>query len=121
MKLRIYILLAVLSLAGRAWASGDSLSVIRAIPMQSRMMTVDELGNVYVVRKDNSLVKFTEAGDSSTFYRSVLNGEIGGVDATNPLRVVVYYPAYSKVVLLDRMLAPKSELDLKKMNIFTNA
>lgn len=101
--------------------AADSLSVVRSIPMDGRMMTVDDLGNVYVVRENNSLIKFTDAGDSSTFYRSVLNGDIGSVDATNPLRVVVYYPAYSKVILLDRMLAPKNELDLKKLNIVGNA
>ena len=84
-------------------------------------MNVDDLGNVYVVRSNNSLVKFTETGDSSTFYRSVLNGDIGSVDVTNPLRVVVYYPSYAKVILLDRMLAPKNELDLKKINIVPNA
>ena len=101
--------------------AADSLSVVRSIPMDARIMTVDDLGNVYVVRANNSLVKFTDVGDSSTFYRSVLNGDIGAVDATNPLRVVVYYPAYSKVILLDRMLAPKNELDLKKLNIVGNA
>lgn len=102
------------------WAA-DELKVIRSIPIQGRMMSVDELGNVYVVRENNSLVKFSDAGDSLTFYRTVLNGEIGQVDVTNPLRVVVYYPAYSKVILLDRMLAPKNELDLKKLNIIGNA
>lgn len=101
--------------------AADSLSVVKSIPMDGRMMTVDDLGNVYVVRENNSLIKFTDAGDSSTFYRSVLNGDIGSVDVTNPLRVVVYYPAYSKVILLDRMLAPKNELDLKKLNIVGNA
>jgi hypothetical protein len=102
--------------------AADSLSVIKVIPMQARLMNVDDLGSVYVVRTaSNSLVKFTETGDSSSFYRSVLNGDIGSVDVTNPLRVVVYYPSYAKVILLDRMLAPKNELDLKKINIVPNA
>lgn len=117
MLLRLIILL-LLSTAAQA---GDSLHVVKSIPMQSRMMTVDELGNVYVVRNDNSLVRFTEQGDSSAFYRSIQNGDIGQVDASNPLRVVVYYPSYSRVVLLDKMLSPKNELDLKKLNIYTTA
>lgn len=85
--------------------------------MKARLMTVDELGNVYVVRTDNALVRFTENGDSSAFYRSIQNGDIGSVDALNPLRVMVYHPAYSKIVLLDRMLAPKAELDLRRLQI----
>jgi len=82
-------------------------------------MTADETGNVYVVKSNNSLVRYNENGDSSAFYRSVQNGEIGAVDVTNPMRIVVYYPGYSKVVLLDRQLSQKNELDLRKLNIFT--
>jgi hypothetical protein len=101
-------------------ASGaDSLAVLREIPMTARLMTVDELGNVYVVRENNALVRFNEYGDSSAFYRSVQNGNIGAVDASNPLRVVVYYPAYSRTVLLDRMLAEKNDLNLRRTNVFT--
>ncbi len=81
-------------------------------------MSVDEIGNVYVVRDNNSLVRFTPDGDSSAFYRGVQNGNIEAVDATNPLRVVVYHPRYSKVVLLDRLLTLKNELDLRQQKLF---
>ena len=117
MMLRI-ILLLLLSTAANA---ADSLRISRSIPMSSRIMTVDELGNVYVVKNDNTLVRYTDQGDSSAFYRSIQNGDIGQVDATNPLRIVLYYPSYSKIVLLDKMLSPKNELDLKKLNIYTTA
>lgn len=80
-------------------------------------MTADHLGNIYLVREDNSLLRLDAQGDSSAFYRSVQNGNIGSVDATNPMRVVIYYPDYRKVILLDRQLALKNELDLRKMNI----
>jgi hypothetical protein len=117
MRILPYFLLFLACFSVSRSSAADSLRLIRAIPMDGRLMSVDDLGNVYVVRANNSLVKFTETGDSSTFYRSVLNGDIGAVDVTNPLRVVVYYPSYAKVILLDRMLAPKNELDLKKINI----
>lgn len=98
--------------------AADSLRVIRTIPMEARLMSIDDLGNVYVVRKDNCLLRYTENGDSSGFYKSVLNGDIKGLDVTNPLRVLVYSPGYSKVVQLDRMLVFKNELDLRKLNIY---
>ena len=121
MRLLLHIFFILACLPAVQLRAADSLRLIRSIPMEARLMNVDDLGNVYVVRSNNSLVKFTETGDSSTFYRSVLNGDIGSVDVTNPLRVVVYYPSYAKVILLDRMLAPKNELDLKKINIVPNA
>jgi hypothetical protein len=99
----------------------DSLYVLREVPIKARLMTIDELGNVYVVRENNSLVRLNEFGDSTGFYRSIQNGDIGAIDATNPLSVVVYYPAYSKIVLLDRMLAQKNELDLRRLNILTSS
>lgn len=81
-------------------------------------MTVDETGNAYVVTNNNVLVRYNEQGDSANSYRSVQNGDIGFVDALNPLRILVYYPAYAKVVVLDRMLALKNELDLRRQNLF---
>lgn len=120
-RYRTYFCSILVCLSAVQAIAADSLKVIKSIPMDGRIMNVDDLGNVYVVRSDNSLVKYTDVGDSLTFYRSVLNGDIGSVDVTNPLRVVVYYPSYAKVILLDRMLAPKNELDLKKIHIVPNA
>ncbi len=92
--------------------------LIRSVPLTTpQMMTTDESGNVYIAFAGNSFVRFTADGDSSAFYRSVSNGEIGWIDAGNPLKVLLYYPAFSKIVLLDKMLSPKLELDLKKLNI----
>lgn len=117
MLLRTLILL-LLSLSAHA---ADSLRLIKSIPMQARMMTVDELGNVYVVRQDNALLRYNPQGDSSGYYGSIQNGQIGQVDATNPLRIVLYYPAYQHIVLLDKMLSPKNELDLKKLHMYSTA
>jgi hypothetical protein len=97
----------------------DSLHIIRSIPIDARMITMDELGNTYAVRNDNTLIRYNNFGDSTGFYRSVLNGDIGMVDATNPLRVLLYYPAFSTAVLLDRMLTQKAEIDLRRKQIMS--
>ncbi|MEP6930271.1 MAG: hypothetical protein ABI850_09670, partial [Flavobacterium sp.] len=60
----------------------------------------DELGNIYAIYTDNTLVRYNEKGDSTGFYRSALNGDIGSVDVTNPLRILLYYPSFNKVVLV---------------------
>ena len=95
----------------------DSLRLIRSLALDARMITMDELGNTYAVRNDNTLIRYNNLGDSTGFYRSVLNGDIGMVDATNPLRVLLYYPAFSTAVLLDRMLTQKAEIDLRRRQI----
>jgi hypothetical protein len=93
--------------------------LIRSIPApDARLLTTDESGNAYIVRGKGELLRYNENGDSTGFYRSIANGPIAWVDATNPLRVMLYYQAFSKITLLDRMLSPKHELDLKKLSIF---
>lgn len=93
--------------------------LIKSIPAENaRLITTDELGNVYLVRNDNALIRYDLNGDSTGNFRSIQNGDLMWIDATNPLRVLLYYPMFSKVILLDRMLSVKNELDLKKLNIF---
>lgn len=116
-KMRLQLCIILLAMMGKIAHAADSISIIKVIPMQSRIMTVDELGNVYVVRNDNSLIRFNEYGDSSAFYRSVQNGDIGAIDATNPMRILVYYPTYFRVVILDRQLSQKNDLDLRTLNV----
>ena len=99
--------------------AGDSLRQIIARPISARAITTDGLGNIYAIHTDNTLARYNEKGDSTGFYRSTLNGETGAIDATNPLRLLLYYPSFNKVALLDRQLALKSEVDLRKMHIFS--
>lgn len=113
--MRYFVLLVLLAFSLSCVA--QELQVLRTISVKARKMTADHLGNIYLVREDNSLLRLDAQGDSSAFYRSVQNGNIGSLDATNPMRVVIYYPDYRKVILLDRQLALKNELDLRKMNI----
>jgi len=85
---------------------------------EARLFTTDDNGNIYLVKTNNELIRYNREGDSTGNFRSVQNGDVTWVDATNPLRVLVYFQAFSKVILLDRMLTPKNELDLKKLGIF---
>ena len=94
----------------------NAMPIIKSIPTTAKILQVDELGNAYIVRKDNGFVKYNENGDSIANYLSIANGDIAFVDVTNPLRVMLYYAKFAKLVLLDRMLAPKSELNLRKLN-----
>lgn len=93
--------------------------LLKTIPTEkARSITTDELGNVYLVREDNALIRYNADGDSTGNFRSIQNGDLQWVDATNPMRVLLYYPAFSRIILLDRMLSVKNELDLKKLSIF---
>lgn len=113
---RVLLLCLFLSAASVAFAA-DSLQLIRSVPVSGHMMQVDELGNCYLVRNDNTLIRYNEKGDSTTNFRSIANGDIGYLDVTNPLRILIYYPDFAKLVLLDRMLSLKNELNLRRLNL----
>lgn len=85
--------------------------------MRARLITTDEAGSLYVVKADNNLVRYSPAGDSNAFYRSITNGEITQVDATNPWRILVYYARQSRITILDRFLAPTADIDLRPLGI----
>src|SRR5690606_31003589 len=39
------------------------------------------------------------------------------MDVTDPMRILVYYPNFLQVVMLDRMMAPLNHVDLKMLGI----
>lgn len=111
----LYLFLFCLCNVKMAWAQ----PLIKTIPTEAaRFIATDELGNVYLVREDNALIRYNSDGDSTGNFRSIQNGELKSIDASNPLRVLLYYGNASKIVLLDRMLSVKNELDLKTLQIF---
>lgn len=113
---KLLLLFSVLFFVSPGIKAKDSLSIVKSIPIAANLLQVDELGNAYVVRNDNAFIKFNENGDSVANYMSISNGTISSVDVTNPLRVMLYYSKFAKLVLLDRVLAPKNELNLRKLN-----
>jgi hypothetical protein len=115
---RLYIFLLIIVAASCA-CTCFAQNLIKSIPTeQARFIATDELGNVYLVREDNALIRYNANGDSTGNFRSIQNGELKSIDALNPLRILLYYSNASKILLLDRMLSVKNELDLKKLQIF---
>ena len=80
--------------------------------------TVDNLGNIYVLNSDNQLKKLGPHGDSLAVFNDVRRyGKITTIDATNPLKLLVYYREFTTVVELDRFLNLINTVDLRKQNI----
>jgi hypothetical protein len=81
--------------------------------------TVDNLGNYYLLSKENQLKKLNNLGDSMGVFNDVRRyGKLFSIDVTNPLKVLLYYKNFSTVVVLDRFLNIVNTMDLRKANIF---
>lgn len=95
----------------------DSFKIYKQIPIQAQQMQVNELGDIYVLKNDNSIVKYNENGDSITNYSTLSRGRVSYIDASNPLRVLVFYKQFSLLQFLDKSLTLLSEVRLQNKQI----
>lgn len=98
--------------------SQDSLTLLSSISIKANLFTTDPLGNIYLVTTSNSLIRYNSQGDSIGFFNEIKKGKITQIDATNPLRILLYFSEYNQIVVLDRLLTFKSSLKLNQAGIF---
>ncbi|MES2679956.1 MAG: hypothetical protein V4635_08735 [Bacteroidota bacterium] len=68
----------------------------------------DNFGNAYLVNGDE-LVKYLANGKFFARYSNLKLGDITLVDATNPLKLLLYYRDFQQIVFLDNQLSKNSE------------
>lgn len=82
--------------------------LVKELAIEVDFFTTDNQSNIYVV-KGNELTKFDKTGKELYKYSNKNLGNIDFVDATNMLRVLVYYKNFSQVVFLDNTLSLNTE------------
>lgn len=98
--------------------SNDTLTWKFSIPVNASLFSTDPNGNIYIVRNDNSFIRYNSVGDSTGFFNEIKKGKITQIDATNPMRVLLYFSEYGQIVILDRLLTKKSTLKLPLIGLF---
>lgn len=71
--------------------------------------TVDNIGNIYTVN-DEELIKFQPNGKLFARYSNLKLGNITFIDATNPLKILLYYRDFQQIVFLDNQLSVNSDV-----------
>lgn len=111
----------ILLLAGWLAGSGQQPAapvLLYRFPDVRGPVQADNLGNLYVVNEDGRISKRGPAGDSLAVFNQVRrNGKLSSLDLSNPLRPLLLYRDFAKVVVLDRFLAPLLTLDLRAAGI----
>lgn len=98
-----FILSTAIVLLVRSFMSVPDLAR-HVLSVKHDFFTTDNLGNMYLV-KDGELIKFNPEGKRFARYSDLKLGNISSVDATNPLKLVLYYQDYQQVVFLDNQLS----------------
>src|SRR5579862_8052119 len=119
-RLKIFIVALICAGAFESKAQSESSFVLsKTIPGDIVDFTVDNLGNIFLLSKDNQLKKLDSKGDSVGVYNAVTKyGNVYSVDATNPLKILVYYKDFSTIIAIDRFLNIINTIDLRNLNIF---
>jgi hypothetical protein len=94
------------------------VTLLKTFAAEVKDFTTDNLGNIYLLTSTNQIKKVNEKGDSIAVYNDVRRyGSIYSIDASNPLKILVYYKDFSTVVVLDRLLNVRNTIDFRKQNI----
>jgi hypothetical protein len=92
---------------------------LRTIPGSFSYMNVDVLDNIYLLSAGNQLKKLNSNGDSMAVFNDVRKfGNPTYIDVTNPLKILTFYQHYYSVVVLDRLLIYRNNINLRKQNYF---
>lgn len=106
-------LLALIMLS--SFSAGD-FTLINSIPFQHARLTTDRLGNAYVI-VESQLLEFDTAGKPKANYSDRTAGQITSVDASNPLKILLFYRDFAQLQLLNNKLARESTVELRSTGI----
>lgn len=101
------ILILFLLITGTAFSQGK-YKLSASIEAEADFFTTDNQSNIYIVRKD-VLVKYSKTGKLLYKYSNKNFGNISFVDASNMLKILVYYKDFAQVVFLDNTLSLNGE------------
>lgn len=90
----------------------------KTIPVSDGYFTTDRIGNIYLVHDLNLIKKYNADGDSLAVFNDISSGPVTMIDASNPLRVLIFYSGFSQIRVLDNVLSQKNILDLKRIGLF---
>lgn len=118
MKNTYFILILFLSVGSFA-QEVSAYRVKKSVPGDFSGFTADNLGNIYPITNTNQLKKYSYKGDSMGVFNNVRKfGKLTYIDATNPLKTLLFYKDFRTIVVLDRFLNQVNIIDLRKQNIF---
>jgi hypothetical protein len=105
------VVLSILWLQNNTFAQQENVDLkpIIEINKKTDFITTDKLGNVYAVNGDE-ISKYDQNGKFLQKNSIKSLGKITALDVTNPLKILVFYKDYNKIVFVDNMLAQSGNL-----------
>lgn len=113
--MRKIFLIALISFLA-AFKAGDFI-LVSTIPGGCSFMTTDNFGNVYTV-SGSEFKKFSSDGTLIKSFSDKSHGDIASADASDPLKIVLFYHDFRQIIFLDNTLSPNGNvIELDKLEI----
>lgn len=89
-------------------AQETTLELVKSISVKADFVETDNIGNVYVVN-GGEISKYSLSGDLITKNSALAYGAISSLDATNALKMVLYFRDLSQISYLDNQLSARGD------------
>jgi hypothetical protein len=83
----------------------QEFKLIAKIDTVASLAAIDNFDNIFLVTPKNEVLKFNSNGKFLWNYTNNSYGKISQLDVTDPLRVILYYPDYQQLVVLNNTLS----------------
>ncbi|HMQ49629.1 MAG TPA: hypothetical protein PKA00_19305 [Saprospiraceae bacterium] len=93
-------------------AQQDTLRITHTFLETVQQLAVDKLQHVYLSNAQNDLVKYNASGQLVYQFNNNTKGALRTIDATDPFNVLLFYPDFQQLILLDRTLNEKARFSL---------
>ncbi len=85
--------------------------------LDCRFFTTDRLQNIYIITAKNEILKYNQDGSFDAQYVNLEMGRLGVLDASNPFKILVYYPDFQSFKLLDKELNTLGTYNLNNLGV----
>jgi hypothetical protein len=107
--------LLILSILCLSFRTGDYF-LIKSIPIHASFLTTDQFSNCYII-SDNQLLEYDSLGKYLANYSDKTLGSLTSIDASNPMKVELFYRDLRQVVMLDNKLAFTTSINFIDLDI----
>lgn len=97
--------------------SGRALPASNPDSTSIEKIALDPLGQLYAVKAGNEIIQYRADGSEGFRYNNNTLGRLGVIDPTNPFSILLYYPDFQTIVLLDRTLSEKGRILLSTLGL----
>jgi hypothetical protein len=110
----------MLTLALMCWCvslAASDYTLVYSQPIKGTVLTSDKFGAAYVITSKKELFKFSPAANDFVTYSLIKYGQPTHIDASNPLKVMLFFNDYDIIVFLDNTLSEKTVVRLQNLGL----